>query len=267
VTLSAVPSAGFSFLGWHGSVTSTSTNIGVKMNQNQNVTAVFGTTLSTTVTGNGRVLLAPPGGLYPYGTTVRVEALPQTGNSFGAWGNAAAGSTTSPLYFTVTNATPTISSIFGATPANQSALTVLILGKGKVAVNPPGNSFANTASVSLTATPDSGQTFVDWSGSVSSTQNPLTVAMTQSRVIVAAFSGQSAGLTTGGSVSNGLTHQGFQFTIMGDPQAVYLIQTSTNLTSWQDAGLLTNDTGEVQFMDTGATNKPATYYRIKLVVP
>jgi hypothetical protein len=266
VAFSETPAPGFTFLGWQGSVTSTNTIIIITMNQNQNVTAVFGTTLSTTVTGSGRVLLAPPGGLYPYGTTVRVEALSQPGNVFGAWGNAASGST-SPLYFTVTNATPTISSIFGPTPANQSALTVLILGKGKVAVNPPGNSFATTASVSLTATPDAGQTFIDWSGSVSSTQNPLTVAMTQSRVIVAAFSGQSADLTTGGSVSNGLTHQGFQFTIVGDPQAVYLIQTSSNLTSWQDAGLLTNDTGELQFMDTGATNKPATYYRIKLVTP
>jgi hypothetical protein len=30
---------------------------------------------------------------------------------------------------------------------------------------------------------------------------------------------------------------------------------------------LTNDTGEVQFMDAGATNRLATYYRIKLVTP
>jgi hypothetical protein len=91
--------------------------------------------------------------------------------------------------------------------------------------------------------------------------------MTQSRVITATFSGQTFALSASSGGSNGLTAQGFKFTVVGDPGSVYQIQRSTNHTSWQNAGLITNGTGETQFTDPAATNVPATYYRTMLVTP
>ncbi len=267
VSVTAVPATGYSFLNWQGASSSTSPTITVTMNQNETLSAVFGTTLSTTVSGNGQLMLAPPGGVYPYGSVVRLEALPAPGYFFGVWGNAANwGGSTNPLYFPVTNATPTVSSLFAAVPANEAALTVLILGKGKVSVSPSGNVFATNQSVTLTATPDAGQSFIDWSGSVSSTQNPLTVAMTQSRVVVASFSGQSVALSPM-SPPPGLTPAGFKFTLMGDPQSVYQIQCLTNIThtNWQNLGTVTNFTGQMQFTDPAATNLHSAFYRAVLV--
>lgn len=269
VTATAIPAAGYSFLYWQGAATGTSPNISVTMNHNQTLSAVFGTTLSTTVSGNGRVMLAPPGGTYAYGAVVRLEALPAPGNFFGVWGNAGTwGGTTNPLYFPVTNPTPTVSSVFAAVPANQAALTVLILGKGKVSASLSGNLFATNQSVTLTATPDAGQSFIDWSGSVSSTLNPLTVAMTQSRVMVASFTGQSVSLRPM-IPPPGLSPAGFKFMVMGDPQSVYQIQCLTNIThtNWQNLGLVTNSTGQTQFTDAAATNAPSTFYRALLVQP
>ncbi len=82
VTATAIPLAGYSFLYWQGAVSSTSPTTSLTMNQSRSLSAVFGTTLSTTVTGSGQVLLAPPGGLYPYGTVVQVGGFAAAGQLF-----------------------------------------------------------------------------------------------------------------------------------------------------------------------------------------
>ncbi len=145
----------------------------------------------------------------------------------------------------------------------------MILGKGRVSSSPAGNVFATNQSVTLTATPDAGQTFIKWSGSTNSTQNPLTVAMNQSRVMVADFTGQAVALNAAASGTNGFTPQGFRFMVMGDPQSVYQIQCLTNLhhTNWQNLGMVTNSTGETQFTDPAATNASSIFYRALLVQP
>ena len=112
VTATAVPNPGWTFLYWTGDANGTNSSLNVSMQSDQSIQAVFGTTLSTTVQGNGQVSLNPPGGLYPYGQVVQLTAVPQPGNSFGGWGNAVEGNTANPLYFTITNATPTVSSLF-----------------------------------------------------------------------------------------------------------------------------------------------------------
>lgn len=257
VTVTATPASGFSFLYWQGSASGTNPVTQVVMNQNQSVTAVFGTTLSTTVAGIGHVYLSPAGGTYPYGTTVRLEAIPAVGNYFGVWGNAASG-TTNPLYFTVTNATPTVSSLFAALGTNQSALTVVILGGGKVSVSPAGNVFGTNQTVSITATPNAGQSFLHWGGDASGTANPLNVSMAQSRYIVAHFSGQTLG------TAGAFTSQGYKMNLSGDPQSVCQIFSSTNMSSWQNLGFVTNNSGIMVFTDTSATNAPAKFYKVVL---
>lgn len=267
VTATAVPAAGFSLLGWQGAATGNNPTVSVTMNQAKSLTAVFGTTLSTTVAGNGQIGLAPPGGLYAYGATVRLEALPQSGNFFGAWGNAASGSS-NPLYFTITNPTPTVSSIFSATPSNEAALTVLIIGQGTVGASPAGNVFPTNQSVTLTATPAAGQSFIHWSGDISSTSNPVTVVMTQSRLIKAVFTGGNTALsTTATGMSCGMTSQGFKFAVLGDPESVCQILSSSDLVHWSNLMLVTNSTGETPVLDSAATNSRCIFYRGVLMMP
>jgi len=256
VTVTATPSAGWTFLYWVGDVIGTSPSTSVTMNQDKSVQAVFGTTLSTTVAGNGSVQLNPPGGVYPYGSVIRLTGIPQPGNYFGVWGNAASG-TANPLYFTLTNPSPTVSSLFAATPAGQAALTVLINGPGTIHVSPAGNVFATNQSVNITAAPLAGQGFLNWSGDATGTQNPITVAMTQSRVVTANFTNWPVLFAD----SQSLTPLGFRLTVLSGPGLVYQIQGSPNLGTWSNLGVVTNTFGSTQFTDPAGTNLPLRFYR------
>ncbi|TAL01166.1 MAG: hypothetical protein EPO07_08740 [Verrucomicrobia bacterium] len=259
VTLTALPFYGNAFLHWLGDATGTNPAINVSMNQDKSVYAVFGTTLSTTVAGNGHIQLSPIGGVYAYGSIVQLTGIPDLGNYFGFWGNAATGNT-NPLYFTITAPTQTISSIFGPLPAGQAALTVLTSGRGRVNVNPRANAYPTNQSVTLTPVPDSGQNFINWSGDASGTQNPLAVAMTQSKVIQANFAGQPF-LRADRKGAEGMTPTGFRLTLVGDPPSTYQILATTNFTAWQSLGTITNEIGEVQFIDTNASAFRARFYK------
>jgi len=259
VTATAQPEAGWSFLYWLGDATGPVPTINVSMQRDKAIHAVFGTTLSTTVTGNGSVQVWPPGGVHPLGTTLHLTAIPQSGHYFGFWGNAATGNT-NPLYFTITGPNQTVSSIFAPLPADQSALTVLINGRGRVNADPRANAYPTNQSVTLTAVADEGRSFVNWSGDVSGTQNPLAISMAQSRVITANFSSQPH-LRVDRPGVEGFTSEGFRLTVVSDPQTSHEIRASTNLSTWVGIGRVTNDFGEVQFTDTNAASMPARFYQ------
>jgi hypothetical protein len=155
VTVTATPNPGWSFMYWLGDAPTNNAVIQVPADRDRALQAVFGTPIATTVTGNGQVQVSPADSMYPYGATVRVTGIPQSGSYFGFWGNAASGNL-NPMLFTVTNANPTISSIFGTVGASQSSLTVLITGDGSVLRSPAGNVYSTSQTVILTATPDPG---------------------------------------------------------------------------------------------------------------
>ena len=108
VTLTAVPSNGWTFLGWNGDAGGNSLSNTLLMDRNESVQALFGTSVGNAVGGSGAIVFNPPGGVYPYGTILQASAVPQTGNFFVLWGDAASGDV-NPLAFPVTNANPVIS--------------------------------------------------------------------------------------------------------------------------------------------------------------
>ncbi|WP_187262777.1 malectin domain-containing carbohydrate-binding protein [Pontibacter beigongshangensis] len=73
------------------------------------------------------------------------------------------------------------------TSTPQFSLTVSTSGSGSVTKNPNQTSYASGTSVSLTATPTSGNQFTGWSGDASGTSNPLSVTMNSSKTIIANF--------------------------------------------------------------------------------
>jgi hypothetical protein len=258
VTLTPQPSNGWTFLEWRGDASGANPTVDVTMQRVRNVQAIFGTTLGTTVAGNGAVDVYPALPLYPYGTVARLTATPQAGNYFGVWGNAASGNS-NPLYFTVTSATPTVSSLFATLGANEQALTVIPDGFGKVTVSPRANVYATGASVSLNAIPEPGQQFLAWSGDATGTQNPLTISMDSSKTITAAFT-RKPSLAVAPPLG-GLFEDGFRLTLTGEFGTRYTILASTNLAEWTEAGTVTNTYGTTQFTDEAATNTPHRFYR------
>ena len=264
VTLTPQPSNGWTFLEWRGDACGTNSTVNLTMNRAKTVQAIFGTTLGTTIAGSGAVSVHPALPLYPYGCVARLTAIPQAGSYFAVWGNAASGST-NPLYFTVTSAAPTVSSLFAALGANQYALTVIPDGFGRVTTTPRANAYGTGASVSLNAIPDPGQQFLAWGGDAIGTQNPLPVSMSTSKTITATFT-HNPSLAVAPPLG-GLFEDGFRLAFTGEFGALYTIYGSTNLLDWTAAGTVTNTYGTVHFKDPATTNLPARFYRAVSIGP
>jgi photosystem II stability/assembly factor-like uncharacterized protein len=59
---------------------------------------------------------------------------------------------------------------------------------GSVSLDPPGGSYPMSSQVSLTATPNDGYVFSNWTGDTNSTENPITITMDDDKNIEAVFS-------------------------------------------------------------------------------
>jgi hypothetical protein len=262
VNLQATPNEGWMFLYWLGDGSGGDTNFTLTMDSDKTVQAVFGTTLGETVSGNGTVSVNPSSSLYPYGATVRLTANPASGYAFGTWGDAAAGISTNPLYFTITNTTPIISALFTSLPGNRASLTIQTSGNGQVRANPLANSYALNSIVALTAIPQPGQQFLGWSGNASGGSTNFSLTMSQSETVTATFS--QAPILSVAAPLNGLFNSGFRLTITSDFGAICDLEASTNLPNWYSLITLTNTYGTVQFTDPAATTNNATFYRLLL---
>jgi len=61
---------------------------------------------------------------------------------------------------------------------------------------------------------------------------------------------------------DGLTSAGFQFTLSADPGSAYQVISTTNFTSWQSLGYVSNSTGNAQIVDPDATNHSQKLYQL-----
>ena len=137
-TITATPAAGWTLVNWMGDASGTDSAVNLRVTRNKFVQAIFGTSLTVTAF----VSVYPQADSYPYGTVVKLTALPPAGLYFGVWNGSASG-TDNPLYYVVTNANQSISAFFGVLSAGQSALTVIEQGRGHVTATPAANYYAN----------------------------------------------------------------------------------------------------------------------------
>ncbi len=186
VTLTATPAPGWTFMNWAGDGSGTSPTLSVTMNSAKTVQAIFGTAITNTITGQGSLTFSPAQGPYPFGSTVVVTPVPQSGYYFGLWGGAASG-TAFPLNFVVTSATPGIAALFAALGTNQYILTTHISGGGTITNSPAKNAYTSGDVVTLTATPSPGNRFVGWTGDLSGSTDPATLTMNGTKDVTATF--------------------------------------------------------------------------------
>lgn len=126
VALQATPVGGWSFMRWQGTTNSTANPLSLAMSQTQNVQAVFGTMVSSNISGAGGIVMSVANPV-PFGTVLTNTAVPAPGYYFVAWSGAVSG-TNNPATFAVTSATPTVGALFApvvfqpfvtAPPTNQ----------------------------------------------------------------------------------------------------------------------------------------------------
>ena len=262
VSISASAKNGWTFLGWSGDASGTDATVRITMSDDKCVQAIFGTSLNTTTTGNGYVLVSPTAASYPYGSVVQLSAVPIVGSYFSIWATAA-NSTASPLLFVMTNANPSISALFNPLSAGAFSLTVTPNGAGNISYTPRSDRYISGQVVALTATPDAGQAFIGWSGDATGTDNPMTVTMNQTKVITAKFTSRPrfvADLCDGRA-----SESGFRITLVGQLGDHYQLEGSADLVSWTPLVTLTNAFGLSQYSESFKTNFSRRFYRALLL--
>ena len=226
VTLTANPATNWHFDHWTGDITGTTNPATLLMDADKNVTAVFAAdtrTLTVNVTGQGTVGLNPPGGAYPYGTTVTLTANAAPGWRFDHWEGALTGSANPRTLWMIVNYT--VTAVF---VQDTYALTVNTTGQGSVALNPPGGSYLSGTTVTLTATPVAGWHFDHWEGALTGSTNPTTLLMDSNKTVTAVFVQDTYTLTVN------ITGQGS--VALNPPGGSYLSGTTVTLTATPVAG-------------------------------
>mgnify|MGYP001578531489 CR=1 FL=1 len=199
VTVNSTPAAGYTFLNWtetdNGPVISTSASYQFAMAGNRaliaNFQAIpignFAVNLSSNPVAGGTTT---GGGSFAAGSSVTVTARPNSGYTFVDWTeNGTRVSTSSSIQFTL-NATRTFVANFRAIPASQFAV---VLSSSPVAggTTDGEGAFASGTSVTVTAAPNTGYNFTNWtdqaSGTVLSTSPNYTFALSANKTLVANF--------------------------------------------------------------------------------
>lgn len=183
VTITASPELGWRFTGWSGDKTGSENPISFVMNADISVIAHFEQipfySLAVSTEGEGTVF--PDTGTYSEGDTVTITAQADTGWKFDHWGGDLSG-TRNPASI-IMDSSKSVVAHFVQIPTYQ--LSVSVQGSGSVV--PDQGTFPEGDTIVLTATAEPGWVFDHWSGSVTGSQNPLTVYMTADISVTANF--------------------------------------------------------------------------------
>ncbi len=175
----------------------------------------FGLTVTKAGAGSGTVTSSPAGincggtcsANYSSGASVTLTAAAASGSTFGGWSGACTGTAACTVSMTAARSVTATFNTSGTTTRSLS-VTKMGTGSGTVTSSPAGincgstctTSFANGASVTLSATAASGSTFAGWSGDCSGTGN-CALSMTAARNVTATFNTSA----TGGTCANPVT--------------------------------------------------------------
>ncbi|MEY2509454.1 MAG: hypothetical protein QOE26_217 [Verrucomicrobiota bacterium] len=189
-TVTATANSGYSFVNWteSGSVVSTSSSYTFTLNSTRTLVANF-TAVSYTITtisspsGGGTTT---GGGTYSAGSSRTVTATPNSGYSFVNWTESGSTVGNSASYTFTLNGNRTLVANF-ASP-NYTIATSSSPSAGGTTTG--GGTFSAGSSRTVTATANSGYSFVNWteSGSAVSSSTSYTFTLNSNRSLVASFS-------------------------------------------------------------------------------
>ncbi len=253
-TVSATANTGYTFLRWteNGNQVSSNANYTFTVTGNRTLVAQFqlqSFTISATVTPSNSGTVTG-GGSYNYGQLCTLMATANTGYVFEKWTkNGTQVSTEATYSFTVTESASYVAHFqlqdytinVSANPANGGNVT-------------GGGSYSFGQSCTVTATANTGYTFLRWTenGNQVSTNASYTFTVTGNRFLVAQFQEQSytitasANPTNGGSVTGGGTYQqGQSCTVSATAATGYIFN------NWTENGYQISANANYTFTVTG----------------
>jgi uncharacterized repeat protein (TIGR02543 family) len=235
VTVVATPNAGYAFTNWTdaGTVVSTSSSYQFTVAGNRTLAANF----TVVAAGNFAVNLSSSpvaggttsgAGSFSSGSSVTVTALPNPLYSFVNWTDAGIIVSTSSSYTFSLNTNRTLVANYNLIPASQFAV-ILSSNPPSFGTTEGSGSFNAASSVTVTATPNTGYNFVNWTdaGTVVSTSAAYTFTLNANKTLVANFAINTYALNL--TAVNG--------TVVKNPnQLTYNHGTTVELTATPDAG-------------------------------
>ena len=182
ISITASSDSGNRFINWSGDISSTDETISITVNSNINISANFEVIPSYTVSVNSGTggSISSSGGTYQEGDTVTITATPNTGYTFNNW-TGGVESSSNEITLTV-NADITVTANFNA---NQYTLNVNSGTGGSVSSS--GGTYNYGDTVTITATPNTGYIFNNWTGGSSSSNSEITVTINSDLSISAGF--------------------------------------------------------------------------------
>ncbi len=127
-------------------------------------------TLDVVTVGGGSAAIEPPSGDYLSNSLAVVTATPEPGWSFLQWLGDAEG--TNPAVQVTATRDKTLKAVFG-TPISTN-----VVGSGTILISPSAAQYPCGSTLRLTAVPQPGNYFVQWSTAASGTNNPLAFTLT-----------------------------------------------------------------------------------------
>lgn len=196
VELEAIPTTGWSFLGWSGDYTGTDLKTTVPITGNMDITATFDEdeyTLETLIIAEGvgtggTITVDPVQATYLYGEPVTLTVTPDPGWSFAGWEGEGVSGTNAVLSFEMTQNVVAIARLV----QNQYDLDITVesIGEGEggaVVQDPDQETYGYGQVITLTAAPELGWLFTGWSGDLTGTTPVRTMTITGDNAITATF--------------------------------------------------------------------------------
>jgi hypothetical protein len=277
VTLTPVPNTNYQFLSWTGTnagdISYSSGVYTIYMDGNKSIKANFIAittyTLAASSSGNGSVTLNPTGGTYAVGTVVTLIPAPNANYHFVSWSgpNASDIINTGGVYTIMMNANKSVTANF---TIDTFTLTYAAGAGGSLTGETSQTVDYGQEGTAVTAVPDTGYHFVDWSDD--STDNPRTdTNVTADISVTANFAINTYTLTytagAGGSLT-GDTSQTVDYGQVGT--AVTAVPDSGyHFVDWSDASTSnprtdTNITADVSVTDNFAINLHYIYLPVTI---
>lgn len=192
VVLNAIPSEEYTFFNWVG-VTGSGSSTSIVMDSDKTITAVFTKkryALNLSIEGEGNVdeAIIKPGVKTDYdsGTVVELTANPESEWIFSEWKGDLSG-TENPKQITI-DRPKEITAVF---VKKKYPLTIDLSGNGsveeKIIKQGKSNDYNSGTIVELKAIPESGHSFLKWSGDLSGSTNPVQITVDGPKTITAEF--------------------------------------------------------------------------------
>lgn len=185
VSLEAVPADGYYFTNWSGDLASSDNPVTMVMDEDKAVVANFSRimhTLTIKADGNGSTTPSVNRHGYGLGMVVEVSATPDSGWQFESW----SGDVADPESATTTIKMDSDRVITANFSQIVHPVTITVNGGGSTNPMAGTHNFGEGTVVEITATPDSGWRFENWSGDIADPESATTKVSIDSEKAVAA---------------------------------------------------------------------------------